>query len=70
MRRSMHAAIIALTLLALGSIASVSTASADIGEAAIDSTAARAIGGSYAVVTGNVASSPHVSGSCDTSVEK
>ncbi len=54
MRRSMHAAIIALTLLALGSIAGVSTVSADIGEAAIDSTATRAIGGSYAVVTGNV----------------
>lgn len=54
MRRSMHAAIIALTLLAFGSIAGVSAVSADIGEVAIDATATRAIGGSYAVVTGNV----------------
>jgi hypothetical protein len=54
MRRKTHAAIIALALLALGSLIGVRTASADLNQATINPTSIQAIGGSYAVVTGTV----------------
>ncbi|MGD9890878.1 MAG: hypothetical protein AB7R89_02215 [Dehalococcoidia bacterium] len=54
MRRSTHAAVIALAMLALGSLVGVNTVSAELEQATIDPTAARAIGGSYAVVTGTI----------------
>jgi hypothetical protein len=54
MRRSTFAAIITLALLAFGSLIGVGTVSAHLNRATIDPTATRAIGGSYAVITGTI----------------
>lgn len=57
MRRSTLAAAITFALLALGGVIAVGTVSAHVNQATIDPMAQRAIGGSYAVVTGTISCS-------------
>ena len=54
MRRSTSVALIALGLLAVGSLVGARTVRADLRQATVESTATRAIGGSYALVSGAV----------------
>ena len=54
MRRSLTATIIVLVVLAAGSLVWAHPVSADLRQATIDPTATRALGGSYALVTGSV----------------
>lgn len=54
MRRGIYAVTVTLALLAFGSLVSVRMVSAHVNQATIDPMATRAIGGSYAVITGAI----------------